>query len=49
LKFWIFALSAAAVIAARAAYNMMNRPAGFTNDQVSSDWLATARIHEDEG
>jgi hypothetical protein len=52
LKFWIFALSAAAAIAARAAYSYVNRPsrAGrFINDQVSSDWLATARIHEDQG
>ena len=52
LKFWIFALSAAAVIAARAAYSYANRPARagrFINDQVSSDWLATARIHEDQG
>jgi hypothetical protein len=52
LKFWIFALSAAAVIAARAAYSYANRPARagrFINDQVSSDWLATARIYEDQG
>ena len=52
LKFWIFALSAAAVIAARAAYSYANRPprsGRFINDQVSSDWLATARIHEDQG
>jgi hypothetical protein len=52
LKFWIFALGAAAVIAARAAYSYANRPARagrFINDQVSSDWLATARIHEDQG
>jgi hypothetical protein len=52
LKFWIFALSAAAVIAARAAYSYANRPprsGRFMNDQVSSDWLATARIHEDQG
>jgi peptidoglycan/LPS O-acetylase OafA/YrhL len=52
LKFWILALGAAAVIAARATYNFVNRPARtgrFTDDQVSSDWLATARIHEDQG
>ena len=52
MKFWIFALSAAAVVAARAAYSYANRPARsgrFINDQVSSDWLATARIHEDQG
>jgi hypothetical protein len=52
LKFWIFALSAVAVIAARATYSYVNRPprsGRFINDQVSSDWLATARIHEDQG
>jgi hypothetical protein len=52
LKFWVFALGAAAVIAARAAYTYVNRPprsGRFINDQVSSDWLATARIHEDQG
>jgi hypothetical protein len=49
LKFWIFAVGAVALIAAKATYKMMNRPTGFTNDQVSSDWLATARIHEDQG
>jgi hypothetical protein len=52
LKIWILALSAVAVIAARATYNLVNRPprtGRFSNDQVSSDWLATARIHEDEG
>ena len=51
MKIWIFALSAVAVLAARATYNFVNRPSGsgrFTNDQVSSDWLATARIHEDQ-
>jgi hypothetical protein len=51
LKLWILALSAAAAIAARAAYNYANRSprsGGFINDQVSSDWLATARIHEDQ-
>jgi hypothetical protein len=51
VKFWIFALSAVAVVAARAAYSYVNRPSQpgrFTNDQVSSDWLATARIHEDQ-
>jgi hypothetical protein len=52
LKFWIFALSAVAAIAARATYQYVNRPprsGRFINDQVSSDWLATARIHEDQG
>ena len=50
LKLWIFVLGAAAVVAARATYNFVSRPPGrFSNDQVSSDWLATARIHEDQG
>ena len=52
LKFWIFVLSAVAVIAARATYSYVNRPprsGRFINDQVSSDWLATAGIHEDQG
>ncbi len=52
MKFWFFALSAAAVIAARVVYSYANRPAQsgrFINDQVSGDWLATARIHEDQG
>jgi hypothetical protein len=50
LKLWIFALGAVALIAARATYNFVSKPPGtFSNDQVSSDWLATARIHEDQG
>jgi hypothetical protein len=52
LKFWMLALSAVAVIAARATYNLVSRHSrsgSFTSDQVSSDWLATARIHEDQG
>jgi hypothetical protein len=49
LKLWIFVLGAAALVAARATYNLMSRAPGFGNDQVSSDWLATARIHEDQG
>ena len=50
LKIWIFVLGAAALVAARATYSLMSRgPARFGNDQVSSDWLATARIHEDQG
>lgn len=51
LKFWILALGAAAV-AARVTYSLMNRAARagrFTHDQVSNDWLMTARIHEDQG
>jgi hypothetical protein len=49
LKLWIFVLGAAALFAARATYNLMSRTPSFGNDQVSSDWLATARIHEDQG
>jgi hypothetical protein len=50
LKIWLFVVGAAAVVAARATYNFVSRnPARFGNDQVSSDWLATARIHEDQG
>lgn len=51
MKFWIIALAAVAV-AARATYSLLNRPdrsGGFIRDQVSNDWLATARIHEDQG
>ena len=53
MKIWILAGSALALIIARAAYSFTNRQARgggrFANDQVSSDWLATARIHEDQG
>ncbi|MDQ3214116.1 MAG: hypothetical protein M3Q85_15670 [Acidobacteriota bacterium] len=51
MKIWILALSAA-VLAARVTYSFMNRASRsgrFAHDQVSSDWLATARIHEDQG
>jgi hypothetical protein len=52
VKLWIFALGAVAMIAARAAYGFRHRRrqsgVRFTIDQVSSDWLATARIHEDQ-
>lgn len=52
LKFWIIALGGAALVAARATYRLKNRPSHSSRlprDQVSSDWLATASIHEDEG
>jgi hypothetical protein len=52
MKYWILACGALAVIAARAAYNMTNRRTrrgSVMSDQVSSDWLASARIHEDQG
>jgi hypothetical protein len=49
MKLWILACSALALVAARAAYTFSNRRRGrFTNDQVSSEWLATAKIHEDQ-
>lgn len=52
MKFWILACGAIAAVAAQAAYTFSTRRArqrvGFTNDQVSSEWLASARIHEDE-
>jgi hypothetical protein len=52
MKFWILACGAIAAVAAHAAYTVSARRArqrvGFSNDQVSSEWLASARIHEDE-
>jgi hypothetical protein len=52
MKFWILACGAIAAVAAHAAYTFSTRRTrqrvGFANDQVSSEWLASARIHEDE-
>ena len=52
MKFWILACSALALVAAHAAYTFSNRHSrrrgGLTTDQVSSEWLATAKIHEDQ-
>ena len=53
MKIWIFACGALAMIAASAAYTFTSRHARrggkFADDQVSSEWLATAKIHEDQG
>ena len=49
MKLWLVALGAIAV-AARAAYSFSTRHSRRRdrfNDQVSSEWLATAKIHED--
>jgi hypothetical protein len=52
MKIWILACSALALVAAHAAYTFSNRQSrrrgGLTTDQVSSEWLATAKIHEDQ-
>jgi hypothetical protein len=51
MKLWILACGAIAVVAARVVYTLSNRQSRrdsrFTGDQVSSEWLATAKIHED--
>jgi hypothetical protein len=50
MKFWILACSALALVAARAAYTFSTRQSrrGHVKpDQVSNEWLATAKIHED--
>lgn len=50
MKFWILACGALVAVAAHAAYTFRQRQgkrrAQFT-DQVSNEWLATAKIHED--
>jgi hypothetical protein len=52
MKFWILACGALAALAAHAAYTFSQRQGRrrgqFDNDQVSSEWLATAKIHEDQ-
>ena len=52
MKIWILACSALALLAAQAAYKFSNRHGrrrgALTTDQVSSEWLATAKIHEDQ-
>ena len=50
MKLWLVALGAIAVVAARAVYSISTRQSRRRdrfNDQVSSEWLATAKIHED--
>lgn len=52
MKLWLLAFGALSAIAAYAAYtfaNRRNRPRGrFTDDQVSSEWLTTAKIHHED-
>ena len=52
MKFWLLACSALALVAAHAAYTFSNRQGrrrgGLTTDQVSSEWLATAKIHAED-
>jgi hypothetical protein len=50
MKLWLLACGAIAVVAARAVYTFSTRHSRgtrFTGDQVSSEWLATAKIYED--
>lgn len=50
MKFWILACTALAAVAVRGVYTFTQRQgrrrAQFS-DQVSNEWLATAKIHED--
>ncbi len=51
MKLWLLACRAIAVVAARAMYSFTNRQSRrnrFTGDQVSTEWLATAKIYEDQ-
>lgn len=51
MKLWILACSALAVVAAHTVYSFTSRQrrrrGHVIADQVSSEWLATAKIHED--
>jgi hypothetical protein len=49
MKLWLVAFGAIAVVAVRAAYSFTrhSRRRNRFDDQVSSEWLATAKIHED--
>jgi hypothetical protein len=49
MKLWLVAFGAIALVAARAAYSFSTRHSRRRrfDDQVSSEWLATAKIHED--
>ena len=51
MKYWILACSALAVVAAHAVYTYntrhRRRRGQYTHDQVSNEWLASAKIHED--
>jgi hypothetical protein len=49
MKLWILAGGALAFVAAHLAYTFTTRyRRGISNDQVSNEWLATAKIHEDQ-
>jgi hypothetical protein len=51
MRFWIVACSALAAVAAHTVYSFASRQrrrrGHFIPDQVSNEWLATAKIHED--
>jgi hypothetical protein len=50
MKLWLVAIGAFTVVAARVIYSFSTRQSRRRdrfNDQVSSEWLATAKIHED--
>jgi hypothetical protein len=50
MKFWILACTALAAVAAHGLYTFSQRQGkrrGQFSDQVSNEWLATAKIHED--
>jgi hypothetical protein len=50
MKLWLVAIGAFTVVAARVVYSFSTRQSrrrDRLNDQVSSEWLATAKIHED--
>lgn len=53
MDLWLLACGGALVVlAARTVYKLASRPTRregeFTTDRVSHDWLASARIHEDQ-
>jgi hypothetical protein len=47
MTFWIFAVAAPAAVAVAALFFRSRRTSRGDTDQVSGDWLASARIHED--
>ena len=50
MKFWILACGALVAVAARAVYSLSQRQGrrrAQSTDQVSNEWLASAKIHED--
>lgn len=51
MNFWILACSALAVVAAHTVYSFTRqrrRRGNVIADQVSSEWLATAKIHHED-